>query len=125
MIRRLWVWGPAVAMMGALFLSSSRTGISLPGRFDLLAHLGAYVLLGLLCVRGFAGARWSGVTRRSLWLAVALTSAYGLSDEVHQMFVVGRSASWEDWVADTAGGVIAAVLVGGVRSWIEASRSRR
>lgn len=112
MIRSVWVWGPAVAMMAALFVTSSNTSVSLPGRFDLLAHLGAYVVLGLLCIRGFAGARWSGVTRWTLAWGVALTSAYGLTDELHQMFVAGRQAAWDDWLADTVGGLIAAGVVG-------------
>lgn len=48
------------------------------------------------------------------WLAVLLASLYGVSDEVHQAFVPGRSADLLDWLADTAG---AAVAVSLVRLW--------
>ena len=35
--------------------------------------------------------------------SVALTSAYALSDEIHQIFVEGRSCQFSDWLLDTCG----------------------
>jgi len=49
-----------------------------------------------------------------VWLAVLLASLYGVSDEVHQAFVPGRSADAADWLADTAGALVA---VGLLRWW--------
>ena len=49
------------------------------------------------------------------WLAVLLASIYGVSDEVHQAFVPGRSADAADWLADTAGALVAVLLL---RWWL-------
>ncbi len=53
------------------------------------------------------------------YLAVLLASLYGVSDEVHQAYVPGRSADLFDWVADTVGaGVGVGVTVLVVRLWV-------
>jgi VanZ family protein len=95
-------------MMAALFLASSGDVVALPGRSDLIAHLSAYFLLWSLSVRGFAGARWRGVTPRALWFGWLVSAGYGLSDELHQLFVDGRVAALDDWLADAAGGALGA-----------------
>ena len=43
-------------------------------------------------------------------LAIVAASLYGATDEVHQAFVPFRTAAWSDWVADTAGAAIGAVI---------------
>ncbi len=45
------------------------------------------------------------------WLAVVLASVYGVSDEVHQSYVPGRSADAADWLADTAGAAVSVLLL--------------
>jgi VanZ family protein len=40
-------------------------------------------------------------------LSIAFCSLYGLSDEWHQSFVVGRESDFADWVADTSGAALA------------------
>jgi VanZ family protein len=39
---------------------------------------------------------------------VALTLGYGITDEIHQMFVPGRIASVADILADITGGMLGA-----------------
>ena len=46
---------------------------------------------------------WKEYPYRGILTATALTSAYGIIDEIHQSFVQGRTASVFDWIADTAG----------------------
>ena len=72
--------------------------------WDKALHLGAYAGLGLLFVRAFVGegAGWIAAAM----LAFAATSAYGASDEWHQLFTPGRQASVDDWITDTLGGAI-------------------
>ena len=43
--------------------------------------------------------------------AVAWAGAYGVSDEVHQAFVPGRSPDPLDWLADAFGAWVGAALV--------------
>jgi VanZ family protein len=38
---------------------------------------------------------------------VVFTALYGLSDEIHQYFVPGRSTEFGDWVADVTGALLA------------------
>ncbi len=98
-------------MAAIFFLSSQESLPSLPGGLtDYTGHFIGYALLGVLMLRAFAGGAWRGVTPRAGWLAVAVASAYGITDEVHQMFVPGRSSTIEDWVADTLGAVAGVLL---------------
>jgi VanZ family protein len=41
--------------------------------------------------------------------AIALTSLYAVSDELHQIFVDGRACKITDWAIDTAGAIIGAM----------------
>ena len=99
--------------MAAIFLLSSQESLpSLPGGLtDYTGHFIGYAILGGLVLRGLAGAAWRGVTPRAGWLAVVAASAYGVTDEVHQLFVPGRSATVQDWIADTCGAIAGVLLV--------------
>jgi VanZ family protein len=71
--------------------------------FDKVAHFHIFGLLALLVARnGFVPGR--------AWLAVALVSLFGLTDELHQGFTPGRSVEVADWVADTLGATFAVTL---------------
>jgi VanZ family protein len=113
LIQLFWIWGPAVAQMTAIFVLSSQQSLpNLPGGLtDYSGHFIGYALLATLLIRALAGATWRGVTARAGWLAVLGASAYGVTDEIHQVFVPGRSATVEDWVADTLGAVTGVLLV--------------
>jgi len=64
-------------------------------------HLGEYAVLGYLVARAVGT---YGLTRRTLFIrAVALCVLYGISDEVHQMFVPHRCPSVMDVLADGIG----------------------
>ena len=65
-------------------------------------------------------------TRKSLLMAdaVVLTLLYGVSDELHQSFVPGRTSSVLDLVADVAGAVCAVSLWAAVL-WVRHKRYRR
>jgi VanZ family protein len=103
---RVVAWLPALAWAALIFGLSARPTLPAPEvpYLDKVLHFGAYAVLGA-CL-AFA------VHRSSLpmALAVLLGAAYGASDEIHQMFVPGRSPDVFDWVADAAG-VAAAVYL--------------
>jgi VanZ family protein len=108
---RVWLWLPAIAVCALIFTLSSFSQLPSPpsGVTDKHEHFTIYFILGLTLVRALAGGRWSGVTFRVVLIAAVLTSLYGVTDEFHQAFVPGRDSSALDWVADTTGGVMAAV----------------
>lgn len=45
-----------------------------------------------------------------MWIPVLITSTYGIIDEIHQSFVPGRSCSIFDWIADTGGAILGALM---------------
>ena len=124
--RAVWVWGPAVGLMVAIFLvSHSSSPPEPPGTLsDVGAHGIAYAGLGALMLRGVAGARWSRVTVGTAAVSAVLTILYGMTDEFHQSFVPDRTAEVRDLIADATGAVTAA---GSIWAWsiVLAIRHRR
>jgi VanZ family protein len=58
-----------------------------------LAHMAEYVLLGFLLFRALVKEKKNNLASRYAWLwALMGTILYGVSDEVHQMFVPTRTA---------------------------------
>ena len=52
--------------------------------------------------------------KHMFWISLCLSSLYAVTDELHQYFVPGRAAMWQDWLLDTIGalfGVVAALLL--------------
>lgn len=94
-----------LAYCGLIFFLSSQsqlidTPLDFPNK-DKLIHATAYAIMGY--------AAWSAFRHhleKGLLLAVVsvlFASLYGVSDEFHQSFVVGRNADVWDWLADTVG----------------------
>lgn len=63
------------------------------------AHFLEFALLAFL----FGFALFCNSARAVFIKAVALTSAYAATDEIHQLFVAGRSCQITDWLIDSAG----------------------
>ncbi len=110
----------AILMMIAIFVASSMPGNDLPqfGGWDLFAkkggHMLGYALLAVGYLRGLVHGK--AVTFRLCILAVLLSGMYGASDEFHQLFVSGRSASIRDVMIDTVGAVLGAAAWAWIRS---------
>ena len=106
-------WIVAALFAAAIFAASSsqRPAPSLaaiPG-LDKLLHFAAFFLFAASMHWALRG---SGVPPlRSALLAAAAASLYGASDEIHQAFVPGRSATWADWAADSLGGAALAAAL--------------
>lgn len=65
------------------------------------AHMTEFGLLGLLVLnalyRGFG-------SFKGIWIAsFAAASAYAATDEIHQLFIPGRSGKFTDWMIDSTG----------------------
>ncbi|BDU72092.1 VanZ family protein [Mesoterricola silvestris] len=111
-MRRTWIWILPLALAINTFWLSSRSSlpVSLPHPLDWLAHATEFAALAL-AMELAARATWRGAPTYRRHLAIfLLASAYGLSDEVHQIFVAGRDASVLDWAADSAGAVAGLAL---------------
>ncbi|HEU5081595.1 MAG TPA: VanZ family protein [Opitutaceae bacterium] len=101
---RTWLWPILVA--ATIFIESGQgvvAGPDLPN-FDKVAHFFVYGLLATLLLRTSTLRELGG---RGVWIALALTSLFGVSDEFHQSFTPGRSVDFLDWIADTSGAALA------------------
>ena len=102
------LWLPVIVYMAGIFYVSSLHQAPLPGNVsDKSAHGLAYVGLGLLTTRASARGLPARLSWRAALMAVAIVSAYGASDELHQLFVPGRTADIYDLFADMTGAVAA------------------
>jgi len=111
-----------VVQLAIIFAASSIPNLRhLPGDIsDKTGHSTGYAILGALLLRALAGGRLQGVTWKRAIAAIVLSTLYGVSDELHQLFVPGRSADPYDVLADSVGATIAASigwLLGLARRW--------
>ncbi len=116
-------WIPALMWMGCIFFLSSLPGDEVPlpdiPFIDKAAHAVVYAVLGGLIVlrkgfgqklRGEAPIQWTQGGRLPLLLGML----YGVTDEIHQLFVPGRKFDLMDMAADAAGVALGFWLL---RSW--------
>ncbi|PIR20575.1 MAG: teicoplanin resistance protein VanZ [Deltaproteobacteria bacterium CG11_big_fil_rev_8_21_14_0_20_47_16] len=73
--------------------------------FDKVVHVTLYTGFSFFVARAVCF-QWKEISRMTLWLTIAISSLYGLSDEIHQFFVPTRSCDVLDWCADVVGSVL-------------------
>jgi len=106
-------WLPVIICAILIFYLSSLTGKDIPGLFigqDIIGHLTEYAILALLLSRALKayGPKLS-YNKRILWVCV-IAIIYAASDEFHQMFVSGRTASLFDLFLDAMGSLTGGLL---------------
>jgi VanZ family protein len=96
--------------MAFIFFASARP---MPGPIkplpDWTTHVGGYGVLGFLMARAVAGGR-GRLGLRELVLAAALSTGYGITDEVHQGFVPERTPDIRDAAFDLVGSALGALV---------------
>lgn len=118
-LRWLRAWGPVLLYGALIVFLSSRSDLPKVRLSDKLIHFCEYALLAFLVSRAlFLLAPHKGAVRAALW-AVALATAFGITDEAHQFFVPKRDASLGDLLADLAGSLTGAGLY---LLWLQALR---
>jgi VanZ family protein len=135
MTRLLRAWWPAILWAALIFSMSTDTfssehtaGVFSPllrwllphlsdQQFDLIhhyirksAHFTEYFIFYLFLYRGVRGARsgWRWIWGLSAWFVAA---GYSALDEIHQAFVVSRTASAYDSLLDSVGAFFALVIL--------------
>ena len=107
--------------MGLIFWLSSQSVLveitSQAGEkfFYKTAHMAAYAVLAWLWWRAISPQRQ--ISWPVLLAAVGFTVLYGISDEVHQLFVPGRHGQLADVLFDTAGALAAVLFIRRVK-WL-------
>ncbi|MEM9861948.1 MAG: VanZ family protein [Myxococcota bacterium] len=108
-----WVlWALPVAYMLAIFVASSANwGVSIPSAFPLRdkgVHFIEYAILAFFCAHAARGTWPNRSLLRTAAFGALIAVLFGLSDELHQAFVPGRTAELLDLVADGLGAVAGA-----------------
>ena len=83
-----------------------------------MAHLFEYFILSIVMI--FAFRNFRKVDKRFIYFVVLVCFIYACSDEIHQLFIIGRDFRITDIVIDSIGifsGVFFYKLCGGVISW--------
>ncbi len=96
----------SIIWMVAIFFLSSLTQTDLkqlPNVSDILAHGAVYGILGVLLYFSFKN--------RRILKAVLISLLYGISDEIHQSFVPGRTPEVKDLIVDTAAALLAVTFI--------------
>lgn len=70
-----------------------------------LAHFCEYVGLSLLLNSALIFTKG----KRQMPFAIGIASIYAITDEIHQIFVDGRSCQFTDWLIDTSGAITGAL----------------
>jgi len=119
----------AIAWMGLIFYLSSLSGVEVSkelesgaasGAFSWLgdlqsyaAHAVLYAVLASLILAALWG--WDlGFQLRWVIVAAVLASLFGISDEYHQSFVIGRSATLADALVDSVSAIASGGLIWGL-----------
>lgn len=72
-----------------------------------LAHLAVYFILGILVI--FTLKEYN-VEKNIICYAILFCALYAISDEIHQLFVIGRSGEVKDVLLDSFGSSLAIVI---------------
>ena len=111
--RRLVSWLLVGFWAGVIFALSSIPGSRLPAidlpQSDKLVHALLYGVLAGLLWRALDRTRGRKAAVANALIAILLATAYGISDEIHQLWTPLRTADWRDVAADALGGTLGAV----------------
>ena len=122
--------GAPAAYYGFIYFLSSRSSFPVEAPFqgfDKLAHLGLFGVFGLLLAWALSDPGKRPAAGR-MALAFLIGALGGALDEVHQIFVPGRSAEFWDAAADMAGTGAGVLLGAWLRSrgvWTRLKNSTR
>jgi VanZ family protein len=113
-------WFPLCVYSAIIFLISNLPASQTAGIsqviWDKLLHVMEYSVLGVLAARAFGSKGPSSF--QVIWaLSVVFCFTYGLSDEFHQSFSLGRESALADAYADFIGGAFGAGIYLFIKQW--------
>jgi len=112
--KKYLIYLPLIIYWIAIFIATSIPGEVLPetGVGDKLEHLVAYFILSIfLSLLFLFQNRYSTLKEYFLLSAFLISFLYGSIDEIHQLFIPGRSCDILDLTADTIGVLAGIILV--------------
>ena len=112
-----WIyrWVPAIVVMAVIFIASATPGSDIPGfgRWDEFFKKGGHMLgYALLATASYHAMNSSNRSiKQKFILVLCIVALYAASDEFHQRFTPGRTASFRDVGIDVAGGLIGVTVM--------------
>ncbi len=110
--KKYFAWASVVIYCVLIFVGSSirgdQIGLDTPG-IDKLLHAAEYLILSILLFTSLKLHKTFG-KRTIFWLAALGASLYGVSDEIHQLFVPFREFDFLDIVSNASGAVLGSYL---------------
>jgi len=97
-----------------LLTATSLPGADVPdlGVSDKIEHFTAYFIFSfMLCVVLMLQQKYRLLKRRALTATLVLVGLYAAFDELHQLFIPGRSCDILDWSADMASALLAVTFI--------------
>jgi len=98
---------PAILYSVLIFGISSIPQTKLPRldilNFDKLNHLIEYTFYAMTLFLAFSNAKSEKIIKNASLLTILTGLLFGITDEIHQLFVPGREFSMFDYAADTFG----------------------
>ena len=115
-------WLPVGLWAGVIFALSSIPGTRLPTidvpQSDKLVHALLYGILAGLIRRALDLTRGREAPVAHSLMAILLATAYGISDEIHQLWTPLRTADWRDVAADAVGAALGVLSLVAMR-WMK------
>jgi VanZ family protein len=122
MVQKKYIFTALAVYWVVLLFLTSLPGPDIPQSItfnDKLEHLSAFGILGFLLALALqAQERFSYPKRNLIPATLFIGSLYGALDELHQIFIPGRSCELNDWIADTCGIALGIGLSYILRSWV-------
>jgi len=112
--KKLLVYTPLVVYWIILFGATTLPAASMPsfGVVDKVNHLSAYFILAILLFLTLLFQQKIPLAKKRVAAyALIICSLYGMLDEVHQIFIPGRSAEFLDFLADACGALLGVLLM--------------
>lgn len=108
-------WIPVFAWAGVIFWLSAQPSLLAEVEsgwqlvLSILGHWFEYLVLSLLLARALSRAEFP--IKKALVWAFGISLTYGILDEFHQLFVLGREASLADVGLDAMGAILGSFLL--------------
>lgn len=108
MVKKILKWIPALFVAGCNFYLSSQEHIE-----QMPSFWNADKVVHFFCFAGFSFwiAFACNINKfRLIWIPTLIISLWAITDEIHQSFTPSREPSVLDWLADTSGAAVGALI---------------
>ncbi|HET8945709.1 MAG TPA: VanZ family protein [Candidatus Polarisedimenticolia bacterium] len=118
--RRVVTWGPAILYLVVIYYVSAQPQVGWATPYpDKLLHVSEYLVLAVLLARALNNGIRRPVPMARLLLTWGLCAGYAVTDEIHQVFVPGRSPDVRDALADACGAALGLLMLQAAqRAWL-------